>query len=289
MRSEHHSIRLAAPAKINLSLRILGKRSDGFHQLETLMAPLRLADQIEICHAPGHDISLLCNDPSLPTGAENLCVQAAERFFSVTGLKEGLSITLMKKIPHGAGLGGGSSDAAAVLKGVNQLFDKPLVKEELQQIAAELGSDVSFFLHEGAAWCRGRGERMEAAPILPARTLLLIKPPFPVPTAWAYKRYDELKEKGVKSSREGVQRFGELVIENDLETPVFEKYLLLPVMKRWLREQSGVESVFMTGSGSTMVAVIAPDVQKDSLNLLKEGITSMFGPKMWMVETEILF
>ena len=279
------TISLTAPAKINLSLRILGKRPDGFHELETLLAPIGLADTIEVSHGTGHGITMTCNDPELPTDSNNLCVKAAEAFRVATGLDHGIAITLLKRIPHGAGLGGGSSDAAAVLKGLNELFDQPLVNEELHQIAASLGSDVPFFLASGPAWCRGRGEILEEALALPKRNLLLIKPPFPVPTAWAYKKYAELKESGKPLTQPEKQFLGNLEIVNDLEAPVFHKYLLLPVMKTWLREQPGVEAAFMTGSGSTMVAVMAPEVTTERISIIKKGIQTEFGETMWLCET----
>ena len=282
-------ITLAAPAKINLSLRLLGKRTDGFHEIETLMAPLALVDEIEIMHGSGKGIQFVCNDPDLPTGSENLCVKAAEAFLESTGLDHGFTISLMKRIPHGAGLGGGSSDAAAVLRGLNELFDHPLVDEELHQIAAALGSDVPFFLEEWPAWCRGRGELLEAAPALPKRKILLIKPPFPVPTAWAYRRYEELKanqpDPSIISPCDPPQYLGDIALVNDLESPVFEKYLLLPVMKAWLRQQPGVESAFMTGSGSTMVAVISTEASVADIDQLKALIAEEFGATLWMAET----
>jgi len=284
-------ISIAAPAKINLSLRILGKRPDGFHELETLMAPIQLADMLEISHGVGKGITLTCNDPELSTGEDNLCVKAARAFLMATGLEHGIAITLLKKIPHGAGLGGGSSDAAAVLKGLNQLFDHPLVFEELEQIAATLGSDVPFFLGDRLAWCRGRGEILDPlkeVESLPGRRLLLIKPPFPVPTAWAYKRYAELSGSPSKLVEEPAQFFGAIQIINDLERPVFEKYLLLPVIKNWLRQQADVESAFMTGSGSTMVAVIAPDAPEETVGNLKEKISEQFGDTMWVMETNFI-
>jgi 4-diphosphocytidyl-2-C-methyl-D-erythritol kinase len=281
-------ITLSAPAKINISLRILGMRPDGFHELETLMVPITLADQIEIAHGAGREITLACNDPELPAGPENLCVKAAEAFRATTGLEHGISITLLKRIPHGAGLGGGSSDAAAVLKGLNELFDHPLVEEELHQIASMLGSDIPFFLGNGPAWCRGRGEILEPAPTLPERTLLLIKPPFPIPTAWAYKRYAELQAVGSTGHSGEVQHLGKLEITNDLEAPVFEKYLLLPVMKQWLREKSEVESAFMTGSGSTMVAVMKPDASSEQTGTLKQAIASELGETMWVTRVSFL-
>lgn len=249
------------------------------------MVPIQLADQIEISAVPGHGISLVCNDPDLPTGPENLCVKAVEAFRKETGIPHGVAISLMKRIPHGAGLGGGSSDAAAVLKGMNDIFDRPLVAEELHHLAASLGSDVPFFLHDGAAWCRGRGEILEDAAALPGRTLLLIKPPFPVPTAWAYKRYAEMKVSEAGMPTQESQWLGHLEIINDLEAPVFGKYLLLPEMKKWLRGQPGVESAFMTGSGSTMVATIAPDAPTGCIGGLKERIATEYGPTMWMMAT----
>jgi 4-diphosphocytidyl-2-C-methyl-D-erythritol kinase len=279
------TITLAAPAKINLSLRILGKRPDGFHELETLMVPIGLSDEIEIVHAAGHEISLTCNDPEIPTDSANLCVRAVELFREETGIAHGISISLMKRIPHGAGLGGGSSDAAAVLKGLNTIFDEPLVAEELALLAASLGSDVPFFLHDGPAFCKGRGEILEDAPAIPERRILLIKPPFPVPTAWAYKKYAELKESGKLPGHTERQFLGDLEIVNDLEAPVFDKYILLSVMKTWLREQLGVESTFMTGSGSTMVAVLTLESSADQMAAIKQGVVAKFGETMWMCET----
>ena len=279
------TISLTAPAKINLSLRILGKRPDGFHELETLMAPIGLADTIEVSHGTGHGITLTCNDPELPTDSNNLCVKAAEAFRIATGLDHGIAITLLKRIPHGAGLGGGSSDAAAVLKGLNELFDEPLVNEEFHQIAASLGSDVPFFLTSGPAWCRGRGEILEEVSALPKRNLLLIKPPFPVPTAWAYKKYADLKESGKLLTQPEKQFLGDVEIVNDLEAPVFHKYLLLPVMKTWLREKPAVEAAFMTGSGSTMVALLGSGTASEEIEKLKHGVAAEFGETMWMTET----
>ena len=287
MSSGHHSITLAAPAKINLSLRILGKRPDGFHELETLMAPIMLADEIEIAHGRGKEITLTCNDPGIPTGSENLCVKAAVAFLEEVGLDDGVAISLLKRIPHGAGLGGGSSDAAAVLKGLNDLFDRPLVNEELHRIGSRLGSDSPFFLADGPSWCRGRGEILEPASELPRRHLLLVKPPFPITTVWAYGKYSELKQSEKLSEPLEKQSLGSHEIINDLEIPVFKKYILLPLLKQWLREQSGVESAFMTGSGSAMVAVMEQGFSLDCLQEIKKKISEQFGNTLWVVSTEM--
>lgn len=280
------SITLTAPAKINLSLRLLGKRPDGYHEIETLMAPITLADELEISHAhdvvPGN-VTLLCNDLSLPTGPENLCVKAAHSFQEASGIKEPIAITLLKKIPHGAGLGGGSSDAAAVLRGMNVLFDEPLVAEELHQLAASLGSDVPFFLQEKPAWCRGRGEQLIEAPSLPTWSLLLIKPPFSIETAWAYQAWD--KKMWLQESPIVIDG---ITLVNDLEVPVFNKHLLLPTLKAWLQERPEIVTAWMTGSGSTMITLLHKGILPDQIALLENTIATEFGETFWMKKTAFL-
>lgn len=280
-------IALTAPAKINLSLRILSKREDGYHELETLMAPISLADELEISHTHGFetgDIRLTCNDPSLPTSADNLCVKAAHAFQEASGLYESVAITLLKKIPHGAGLGGGSSDAAAVLRGMNTLFDEPFVMEELHQLATQLGSDVPFFLESKPAWCRGRGELLTEAEPLPAWKMLLIKPPFSIATAWAYNK---LQAADARHQEEAITLDG-ITIVNDLERPVFEKYLLLPTLKVWLQDRSEVRAAWMSGSGSTMVALLQNEITATQATALKETMAANFGATFWMKEVAFL-
>lgn len=278
---------LLAPAKINLSLQILGKRSDGYHELKTLMAPIALADEIEITHlhqVPTRKIQLLCNDPSLPVDETNLCIQAAHAFQKASGLEESMSITLLKRIPHGAGLGGGSSNAATVLKGMNKLFEEPLVQEELHQIAAMLGSDVPFFLDPQPQWCSGRGEELSIAASLPEWQMLLIKPPFSVATNWAYQVWGQ----NLSSQPADVFTIDGITLTNDLELPVFKKYLLLPVLKNWLLQRKEVRIAWMTGSGSTMVALLQKEILPDQIKELKKAITMEFGEAFWIKETQFL-
>jgi 4-diphosphocytidyl-2-C-methyl-D-erythritol kinase len=279
------SLHLIAPAKINLSLRILGKREDGYHEIETLMAPIALADEIELNHVhaalPG-SVTFTCNDPSLPAGDDNLCVQAAHAFQKALGIKEAVTISLLKKIPHGAGLGGGSSDAATVLRGMNMLFDEPFVFEELLQLATSLGSDVPFFLDPKPTWCRGRGELLSEAPPLSSWKLLLIKPPFPVATVEAYKR---LQATGCRLQEKKPVIIDAVEIFNDLETPVFKKYLQLPLLKSWLQERPEVAAAWMTGSGSTMVAALKREISAESISALQENIATEFGKTFWIKET----
>src|SRR5437764_9802271 len=168
-------MQVLAPAKINLSLRVRGKRPDGFHEIETLISPISLYDKIEI-ENQNRWIDFSCDDPTLSTGDDNLVVRAAKIFLEHAKIKSGVSIKLQKKIPHGAGLGGGSSDAAATLRGLNQLFKTGFSLEELANLGSQIGSDVPFFLFGLAATCKGRGEIVEPAKLATRFPILLLKP-----------------------------------------------------------------------------------------------------------------
>ncbi len=356
------SLHLTAPAKVNLSLRILGKRPDGYHEIETLMAPITLADEIELSHAHGHPSSSVvftCNDPSLPTGDDNLCIKAAKVFQKELGHQEAVSISLLKRIPHGAGLGGGSSDAATILRGMNTLFEEPFVFEELHQLAMQLGSDVPFFLDTQPKWCRGRGEILGEIVSLPDWKLLLIKPPFSIASAEAYKSFEDGKfnskgkkenslarifhhsrdEKAAKADearqvsnitlssmhaycsfprrRELTQQpsaFPAFAVErdeksglaahhlvdqlsnpnfvsifNDLEAPIFEKYLQLPILKSFLQMCPEVAATWMTGSGSTMVAALKKEISAKEILHLQKKISAEFGSSFWIKESSFVF
>jgi len=258
-------MQLFAPAKINLSFAIKGRRADGFHEIETLMASISLADRLTL-EATGNEsngIDFSCDDPSLPGGESNLVVRAAKLFREATKITAGIRIVLEKKIPHGAGLGGGSSDAASTLLGLNELFEAGLEESDLLKLAAQLGSDVPFFIVRSAAVCRGRGELVDPTS-LPARfSLLLLKPDFGVPTPWAYGRWKESRElPGVDYAS---QEFHGVRFVNDLERPVFEKFVLLGHLKAWLRRQPEVVAALMSGSGSTVFAVMRDDASGEEL------------------------
>ena len=188
-------MQLFAPAKINLSFKILRRRDDGFHEIETLMAPISLGDELTIePDESGRGIAFTTDDPTLPPGEDNLVVRAARSFFEAIKAEPRVRIRLRKIIPHGAGLGGGSSDAASTLLGLNDLNGQPLTPDGLTTLAAALGSDVPFFLAQGAARCSGRGEIVEPVQPLPPLSLLLLKPEFGVPTPWAYQRWRDSRE-----------------------------------------------------------------------------------------------
>ncbi len=257
-----------APAKINLSLRVLGRREDGFHEIETLMVPLDLADEITLedtAAADANGIELVCSDPTIPTGPGNLAYRAAELFQARLGhAMPPVRIVLTKHVPHGAGLGGGSSDAATVLLALNEKTHAGLSTALLAEMAAELGSDVPFFVYRQAAICRGRGERIEPTNFDATLSLVLFKPEFPISTPWAYQRWRDSRElNGVLYSAQPFP-WGELV--NDLERPVFEKYLVLADLKTWLLQQPEVSGALLSGSGSTMFAVLRDTpIQADAL------------------------
>jgi 4-diphosphocytidyl-2-C-methyl-D-erythritol kinase len=257
-----------APAKVNLTLRVLGRRVDGFHEIETLMVPITLADRLVINLRADSDIRLTCSDPSVPSDASNLGHRATAAFAKHTGMKFGVDIHIEKNIPHGAGLGGGSSDAAAVLVALDRLLATKMTTEELERLAATLGSDIPFFIRSQPAICRGRGEIIEPFEGLPPADILLVKPPFPIPTPWAYQAWSNSE----KPSATFQQFHGSISLVNDLEAPVFSKYLLLPVLKSALRAHPAVSAAMMSGSGSTIFAIL-----RDSVEGLEEWIRSEFG------------
>ncbi len=275
-------MRFFAPAKINLSLRVVRRREDGFHEIETLMVPLAIRDTLEI-ERGGGGLEFTCSDTTLPADGTNLVVRAARGFFDATRITQGARIFLQKEIPHGAGLGGGSSDAATTLLALDEIFESRLPLAELSRIAAAIGSDIPFFLARGAAWCRGRGEIVElCAPheSPPSLPLLMMKPSFGVPTPWAYRRWrDSLEIPGVHYAP---QTLGGITLVNDLERPVFEKFIQLAEMKRWLIEQPETAAALMSGSGSTMFAVLCDESCGPAL----EGrARAQFGPHTWFART----
>jgi len=222
-------MQVLAPAKINLSLKILGRRSDGFHEIETLIAPVTLCDEIEISKSNSKQIEFHCDDPSVPMGDDNLIVRAAKSFFAATKLKSAVLIEVKKKIPHGAGLGGGSSDAASTLLALNELFGTKLPREALAKMAETIGSDVPFFIFQSPALCKGRGELVTAVKLKGKLSLLLLKPAFVISTAWAYSRWQHSRE--IPEVRYQAQEFAGQTFMNDLERPVFEKFVFLAELK----------------------------------------------------------
>jgi 4-diphosphocytidyl-2-C-methyl-D-erythritol kinase len=275
-----------SPCKVNLLLNILGRRADGFHELETVMQPIHLFDYLQFTRG-GSGIQLTCSEPTLPVDSGNLVHRAATVFLQLAGIKDGVNIHLEKKIPLAAGLGGGSGNAATTLLALNELFGHPLTSEQLNQIAASLGSDIPFFLQDKPALALGRGEKvssLEPFDALQGAAFLLIHPGFGIATAWAYKelarfpvalngrpgRAHQLIEllKTPDLARAGAAFY------NSLEAPALEKYPLLALYQDFLRAQ-GAAATLMSGSGSTTFA-IARDVA--DARQLERQVQSKFGP-----------
>jgi 4-diphosphocytidyl-2-C-methyl-D-erythritol kinase len=266
-------MKIFSPAKINLTLEILGKRPDGFHELATWMVPVGLYDSIEI-EETNHS-SFISNVPALGGDPSNLVLRAARSFTQAALIDTAYAIRLEKRIPIGAGLGGGSSNAAVTLQLLNKLHGFPLRAEQLEELAANLGSDVAFFLDSRSAWCTGRGERIEARLFPDHLWICLFNPGFAVPTAGTYRAYARLAE-NLKRGEESVTPWGKL--RNDLEPAVLPKYLFLALLKDWLKEQSETLFALMAGSGSTIFAIVQSRADGETL---RARFRERFGKWTW--------
>jgi 4-diphosphocytidyl-2-C-methyl-D-erythritol kinase len=275
---------LKAPAKINWFLNILGKRSDGYHEIQSLMQKVTLYDQLTF------DLS---DNLILETGApipseQNLIYKAAMLLKNRYGIDRGAVIYLEKKIPMGAGLGGGSSDAAAALLGLNKLWSLGLSTEELCRAAEELGSDVPFFLYGPLSYAYGRGEKLEPLSAQKPLSIVLVKPLFDVSTAWVYKNFAMLTKKDGKVNNirhfiRNIER-AELSgitghISNDLESVTINSYPVIAEIKERLCNQGAVFAL-MSGSGSTVFGVF------ESLKRAEEASTSF--DEFWTAVVETI-
>ena len=270
------TFRAPARGKVNLSLRVLRRRDDGFHELETRMVPISLCDEVELTLRETGGIELRCDDPELPLGEENLAIKAVRAFEAATGEAIHAEISIRKRIPSGAGMGGGSSDAATVLKLLTVASGMDLPVAKLAEVAATIGSDVPFFLFSQTCDASGRGEIIQPVAFADTLSLLLIKPPFGISTPWAYGRWRESVEVPGFPYQAQELAFGELV--NDLERPVFEKYLVLGDLKRWLLEQPEADGALLSGSGATVFAVLGDTASGDEL---AERAKREFGTTFW--------
>lgn len=265
------SLEKSSPCKVNLLLNILGKRPDGFHELETLMHPVNLCDTLAFGRAAA-GVTLTCSDPRLPADASNLVHRAASAFLAEARVLEGVRLHLEKHVPMAAGLGGGSGNAATALLGLNEMFGHPLDAAALHRLAAQLGSDVPFFLQSSPALATGRGENIEPLTVFPAlrgTAFLLIHPGFGIATAWAYQQLARFpaalqgRPGRARSLATALQSESAATISstggfyNSLEAPAFEKYPVLSIYQDFLRSE-GALAALMSGSGSTNFA-IAPN------------------------------
>lgn len=287
-------VELKSPCKVNLILNILGKRADGFHELETVMHPVGVYDLLSF-ERKSTGIELTCDRPELPTDSRNLVHRAATAFFAETGISEGVRIHLAKTIPMEAGLGGGSGNAATALLGLNEIFGSPLDQMRLQKLGAMLGSDVPFFLQSRPALALGRGEKVQS--LEPFESLrgyyfFLVHPGFGVSTPWAYKNLARFP-KALNGEAGRAERLASALkvsvgearadFYNSLEAPVLEKFPLLGMFQDFLLE-NGAEVSLMSGSGSTTFALVKG---KQGAEGVAEGFRRKFGEKMWVAAVEV--
>jgi 4-diphosphocytidyl-2-C-methyl-D-erythritol kinase len=284
------SLEKKSPCKVNLILNILGKRADGFHELETVMHPVNLFDEMTFERIT-HGFHLTCSNPTLPTDGGNLVHRAAMLFLQKTEIHDGVRIHLEKKIPLAAGLGGGSGNAATTLLGLNELFGNPLPPKTLEEIAVALGSDIPFFLQTKPALGTGRGEKIEslgAFPAMAGAAFVLVHPGFGISTPWAYQNLARFPDalngtpgrarKLISLLQTADLRTAGREFYNSLEAPALDKYPLLVLFQNFFRE-NGAAATLMSGSGSTTFALAE---NLPAAKQLAEKFKAKFGETHWV-------
>jgi len=293
------TLSIFSPAKINLFLAVTGRRADGYHDLVSVVAPVEIGDTLRIEAGGGGEFALECDDASVPAGEENLVLRAARLFAEKTGWGGGARFVLEKRIPMGAGLGGGSSNAVAALRGLNSLAGEPLDGAKLAAVAARLGSDCTLFLPGGPVVMRGRGERVElmsteTAARLRGQRVLIFKPGFSIGTPWAYAQLAASGGKNYLPAAEAEARLAawlgdaqapaESLLFNSFERPAFLKFPALPVLLDALGAGFGL-SARLSGSGSACFALLPAGA---AVEAVKSRIREAWGATAWVVETRIL-
>jgi len=284
-----------SPCKVNLILNILGKRADGFHELETVMQPVNLCDEMTFARA-GTGLQLTCSHPELPTDAKNLVHRAATSFLAAAKISDGVKIHLQKNLPLAGGIGGGSANAAVTFSALNELFGAPLPPEKLHELAAALGSDVPFFLHDQPALATGRGEKvqtLENFPALKGKAFFLVHPGFGISTPWSYQNLARFPEALNGKAGRAVELISKLQagdlsdaadgFYNSLEAPAFDKFPVLQLYGEFLRENGALVSL-MSGSGSTTFAIAENLAAAENL---AEKFKARFGDRGWAATVKI--
>ncbi len=276
-----------APAKINLGLSIAGKRPDGYHDIISVFQTVNLIDTLRL--STGSEKRLVCNNRDIPDGPENLVLQAEKLFFELHDISENIQYTLDKRIPVGAGLAGGSSDAAAALRGLRSYYGLDISDNKLKDMAAELGSDIPFLINGGTAVVSGRGEIIREIEWPFDFTYVIVYPGFGVSTAWAYGNLD-LAECGSEAYRAVTDQLigGDLgaddllqALSNDFEPTVFKEYPVLAEIKKRLLEY-GADASFLTGSGSSVLGVFGNEQDAHRCEkILKSDYADVFTVKTY--------
>ena len=269
-----------APAKVNLRLDVLGKRADGYHELQMIMVKLALGDRLMLT---AHDqLSMTCDDPSLPVDDKNLVIRAARLFEQQTGRSAGVRFHLEKKIPTAAGLGGGSSDAAAALRGLNRYHGAGLDQTQLEAMGARLGADVPFFIRPGHKVAKGIGEKLSSFTLDPELNLLLVNPGYPISTAEIYGKFQLTTQKkaiNLPASLKGPEQAISLLF-NDLESVVLREYPEIGRIKQHLND-SGCLGCLMSGSGPTVFGIFEDALLRKQIAAESRDL----GWKAWVTQT----
>jgi len=274
------SLQLESPAKVNLRLEILKRRQDGYHELKTLFQKISLHDTLHFSLRREKGISIRADHPKLPLGKKNLVYKAVQSMFKVCNYSGGVRIEIEKKIPLGAGLGGGSSNAATTLMALNQLLEVNLSRKELMELGLEIGADVPFFFLKSAAIGSGIGERLKKE-VLPALWYVLIYPNFEVSTRWAYRHFVLTNQRfhinlhTFLKTPEGISR----ILFNHLEEVVSKRYPEISLMKEYLLS-AGALGALMTGSGPTVFGLFR---EAKSAEGAHAKIEKWVGRKGWVV------
>ena len=260
------NLTIRAHAKINLDLRLGPRRADGFHPIDTLFVRTDVADLLSVTPSTDGSLSLeIEGDQTLTAGPDNLVLRAAQALQACSKTTQGARLRLKKEIPQGAGLGGGSSDAAAALRLLQKFWALKISEMDLLEIGAQLGSDVPFFLQSSPARGTGRGEVLEPIPLTKLPWAVLIHPGFGSPTAEAYTRYAADRQPGEEGAPTPLPLISEKTYElrprNDLEPAVERKYLWIRAARDWLARQAGVLVARMSGSGSTVFGLWATEAE----------------------------
>jgi len=269
-------ISMIAHAKINIGLKILNKREDGYHNLETTFSTISLADEIKL-EESGETIEIQCPGLKIPQ-SENICDKAVRLIRAECNISKGVRISVKKRIPIGGGLGGGSADAAAVLKGLNKMWSLSISDDQLMKLGRKLGCDVPFLVRGGAAYARGLGEELTFFK-LPKMRLLIYYPGYPVSTKWAYEEYDKkvltsMPEMDIINGKKKKKPRVGMSISNDFEPFVFNRYPDLMDVKSHMLA-NGAFLVSLSGSGSCVYAVV-DDKMKDKLIKYLIGIDAIY-------------
>lgn len=272
-----NSITLLSPAKINLTLEVFGKRADGYHEIRSIVQPVNLFDEVKIDIRDGEGIEIESTGLQIPRGRENLAWKAAEVFLKESGLNFNVRVSIKKKIPLGAGLGGGSGNAAAVLVGMNRITKK-FSENELIQLAPKIGADVALFINCRSAVIEGIGEKITLVRDFPLFYYVLLNPGFETSTRRIYEFWDEMPEEEglIRTGMEdtvSLFREGQFPLRNDLEKPAMRLYPEIKALKERLLGME-VEAVSMTGSGSTVFGIFRSEGEaKKIYDYLKDSST----------------